>query len=146
MSLVKIIQYNSLISDMHAQYFKWDVSQHFSSKGYSVEDISILGLIDVSIDSQKRETLEQRIIFKLDTRAPRLRGLNKEFSILWHHLPSLLSALFSNFKFSRHLLDPTVLLNILSVSFSLRFSWFVLLLTKGTARYVYLLLYFLLRC
>ena len=57
-----------------------NVSLHFNSTGHSIQDMSILGLLDAPIDSRRRKTLEKRIIFKLDTRVP--RGLNKRFSFL----------------------------------------------------------------
>ena len=57
-----------------------NVSQHFNSTGHSIQDMSILGLLDAPIDSRRRKTLEKRIIFKLDTRVP--KGLNKQFSFL----------------------------------------------------------------
>ena len=57
-----------------------NVSQHFNSTGHCVQDMTILGLLDAPIDSQKRKTLEKRIIFKLDTRVP--KGLDKQFSFL----------------------------------------------------------------
>ena len=44
-----------------------NVSQHFKSTEHSVQDMTIHGLLDAPIDSQKRKTLEKRIIFKLVT-------------------------------------------------------------------------------
>ena len=53
---------------------------NFNSTGHSIQDMTIIALLDAPIDSQKRKTLEKRIIFKLDTRVA--KGLNKQFSFL----------------------------------------------------------------
>ena len=43
--------------------------------------LTVVGLLDAPVDWRKREILEKRIIFKLDTRVP--NGLNKQFSFFW---------------------------------------------------------------
>ena len=57
-----------------------NVSRHFNSEGHSTEDMVVQGLLFAEKDSQKRKTLEKRIIFKLGTLIP--QGLNKRFSFI----------------------------------------------------------------
>ena len=56
------------------------ISKHYNSTNNSTVDMSILGLLYAPQDSNKRKTLEKRLIFNLKTLYP--NGLNKQFTYL----------------------------------------------------------------
>ena len=69
------VRNKTYLNEQHENDSDSNISRHFNAPDHSTDDMLILGLLFAPTDSNKRKTLEKRIIFRLGASTIVVQGM-----------------------------------------------------------------------